>query len=72
MSNIFLRVNNKAINEQLYCKFSFDEQLLLEDKGLFIRIYATCVITSSGNYLAHALSKHGITFQKEQDAEISH
>ena len=39
MRNNVQKIYGKAIDEQLYCKFCFDEQLPLEDKGFFIRIF---------------------------------
>jgi hypothetical protein len=69
MGNIVVKGSGDAIDQMLYCKFCFDEQLA--NKGMLIKVYSTGPTTASGNHLAHASSKHDITFQKSQDAKIT-
>ena len=58
------------VNDQLFCKYCFDEQLNIEN-GRLSKVYSASLTTGSGNHLAHASAKHSKCFVKPQDSKIT-
>lgn len=54
----------------VYCKLCFTEQLN-EREGSVAKIYKTSAVTATGNWLAHASTKHSKTFQKELPPKVT-
>lgn len=68
-----LYVNEKRIDDRLYCKLCFNAEMAKEHGGLLSKVYSLGESTSTGNFLTHAKSSHSDSemFMKVQSTKMT-